>query len=201
MCIYEATRFTRSYELNIRQNIKCSVYVIKQEHSATNKNIQQHIAWFQVTARPCYVFVSLGGSQILDRPTGTSSDTVSSTCLSTRKYFSTWRKETIRTLYLVIHAVMLLLWISFLPNFNRIKQLRSVSMGNFVWWLLSVMLGFTPKWGDWLSQNILKLILKSPTFVPFGANLTPFGAKPSIPDYRYILLSVVEFSFSSYKNV
>ena len=28
-----------------------------------------------------------------------------------------------------------------------------------------------------VSQNVLKLILKSPTFVPFGANLTKFGGK------------------------
>ena len=31
-------------------------------------------------------------------------------------------------------------------------------------------------------QNVLKLILKSPSFVPFGANLTQFGAKPNIPE-------------------
>ena len=31
------------------------------------------------------------------------------------------------------------------------------------------------------SQNVLKLILKSQIFVPFGANLTQFGANSSIP--------------------
>ena len=31
------------------------------------------------------------------------------------------------------------------------------------------------------SQNVLKLILKYPTFVPFEANLTHFVAKPNIP--------------------
>ena len=31
------------------------------------------------------------------------------------------------------------------------------------------------------SQNVLKLTLKSPGFVPFGANLTHFGAKLNIP--------------------
>ena len=30
-------------------------------------------------------------------------------------------------------------------------------------------------------QSILKLILKSPRFVSFGANLTYFGVKPNIP--------------------
>ena len=28
-----------------------------------------------------------------------------------------------------------------------------------------------------VSQNVLKLILKSPRFVPFGANLTQFGCQ------------------------
>ena len=32
-----------------------------------------------------------------------------------------------------------------------------------------------------VSQNVLKLILKSPGFVPFVANLTHFEAKPTIP--------------------
>ena len=31
------------------------------------------------------------------------------------------------------------------------------------------------------SQNVLKLILKSPRFVPFGTNLTPFETNPNIP--------------------
>ena len=38
------------------------------------------------------------------------------------------------------------------------------------------------------SQNVLKLILKSPRFVPFGNNLSQFGANPSILElttYRY----------------
>ena len=31
------------------------------------------------------------------------------------------------------------------------------------------------------SQNVLKLILKSHRFVPFGTNLTQFGFNPDIP--------------------
>ena len=32
-------------------------------------------------------------------------------------------------------------------------------------------------WPQMASQNVLKLILKSPRFVPFGANLTQFGCQ------------------------
>ena len=35
-----------------------------------------------------------------------------------------------------------------------------------------------------LAPNALKSDLKSPEFVPFGANLTHFGAKPTIPGIR-----------------
>ena len=34
------------------------------------------------------------------------------------------------------------------------------------------------------SQNVLKLILKSPRFVPFGANLTQFWATPETRGLR-----------------
>ena len=43
-------------------------------------------------------------------------------------------------------------------------------MGQILEFLRSVSLHFGS-----VSQNILKLILKSPRFVPFGANLTQFG--------------------------
>ena len=36
------------------------------------------------------------------------------------------------------------------------------------------------------SQNVLKLILKSPRFVPFGANLTQFGPKSDIPVFELV---------------
>ena len=44
-----------------------------------------------------------------------------------------------------------------------------------------------------LSKNVLKLILKSSTFVPFGANLTDFGAKPTIPEITDYSANVVYF--------
>ena len=45
--------------------------------------------------------------------------------------------------------------------------------------IISGMLNLTFKLGQIgsASQNVLKLILKSPRFVPFGANLTQFGCK------------------------
>ena len=44
------------------------------------------------------------------------------------------------------------------------------------------------------SPNALKHDLKkNPGFVPFGANLTHFGAKPTTPEYEYVLLSLWEF--------
>ena len=37
-----------------------------------------------------------------------------------------------------------------------------------------------------MSQMYWNLICKSPGFVPFGANLTHFGAKPTIPGYHHL---------------
>ena len=40
-------------------------------------------------------------------------------------------------------------------------------------------------------QNVLKLILKSPRFVPFGVNLTQFEAKSDIPGVEAVSSALV----------
>ena len=42
-------------------------------------------------------------------------------------------------------------------------------------------------------QNVLKFDLKSPGFVPFGANLTHFGARSTIPGRRSHLEKDIQF--------
>ena len=39
---------------------------------------------------------------------------------------------------------------------------------------------FVEKKDNFCRQTVLKLILKSPRLVPFGANMTQYGAKPDI---------------------
>ena len=62
-------------------------------------------------------------------------------------------------------------------------------------WNLASKLGqIDPIWDkiwDFLrlpSQNVLKLILKSPRFVPFGANLTQFGCQIWHPWFRHMFI-------------
>ena len=80
------------------------------------------------------------------------------------------------------------------------------------------MVGLAPKWVRLTPngtnpgrQMHLNLIWKIPGFVPFGANLTQFGAKPTIPDprdtnrsvniKRYNMISLINSTFAWLKIV
>ena len=66
-------------------------------------------------------------------------------------------------------------WFRLAPNGKKSRTLlKSVSV-HFIYFLRLVSIHFGS-----LSQNVLKLILKSPRFVPFGANLAQFVNNPDI---------------------
>ena len=51
-----------------------------------------------------------------------------------------------------------------------------------------------------IEPNVLKTDLKSPGFVPFGANLTHFGAKPTIPGQTTLVRAGCDCTTDVYFN-